>query len=130
MGGPQYLFHVDPPSVADAAQDEMKIQVQFRNRMRTKAPGVMLVAIPNAGRRSSWEGLARWREGMVPGFPDMMALWDGRVAFLEFKAGSGTIDPKQIDCLNRLMRQNFVVGVFRSADTAVEWLRGHGAPFA
>lgn len=129
MHGNRYLFHVDPPSVADDSQDEFKIQVQFRNRMRNKAPAVMLAAIPNAGKRSNWEGLTRWREGMVPGFPDMMALWDGRVAFLEFKAGNGSIGEKQIDCLNRLMRQNFVVGVFRSADTAVEWLRGHGAPF-
>lgn len=128
MNNACYPFHIDP--AADAADgDELAIQVKFRNRMRTAAPTVMLVAIPNAGRRSAWEGITRAREGMMAGFPDMMALWDGKIAFLEFKTRAGSIDEKQIDCLNRLVRQNFVVGVFRSPDTAIEWLRGHGAPF-
>lgn len=124
----QYAFHIDPPSVAQDS-DEMGIQVLFRNRMHTLAPSVMLVAVPNAGKRSVWEGRTRKREGMVPGFPDVIALWGGRAHFLEFKTGKGSLSPQQIDCLNRLVRLDFPVGVFRSAETAVEWLRGHGAPF-
>ncbi len=125
---PRYPFHVDPREVASEGS-ELSIQTRFRNKMRTQAPTVMLVAIPNAGRRSSYETLVRSREGMVSGFPDLMALWDGRAAFLEFKNAGGTISAQQIDCLNRLVRQNFVVGVFRSPETAIEWLRDHGAPF-
>ncbi len=123
-----YPFHVDKREAA-AEGNELAIQTRFRNKMRTQAPQVMLVAIPNAGRRTSYETLVRNREGMMAGFPDLMALWDGTAAFLEFKTATGAIAPQQIDCLNRLVRQNFVVGVFRSPDTAVEWLREHGAPF-
>lgn len=128
MTGPRYTFHVDGRDVAIEGT-ELAIQTRFRNKMRTKAPEVMLVAIPNAGRRTAYESLTRHREGMVSGFPDLMALWDGRAAFLEFKNRTGTLSETQVCCLNRLVRQNFVVGVFRSPDTAVEWLRGHGAPF-
>lgn len=123
----RYPFHVDPRH-ADK-RTELAVQIAFRNRMRIMAPAVMLVAIPNEGKRSSWEAIKRNREGLYPGFPDMMALWDGKVAFLEFKTGSGTLSDAQIDCLNGLVRRNFVVGVFRHEDTAVEWLRDHGAPF-
>ena len=118
-----YPFHIDPTH--KSAQDEIGVQVLFRTRMRTLAPQVMLVGIPNAGRRTAWEGKQRGREGMVAGFPDMMALHDGCAAFLEFKKGSGSLQANQIDVLNRLVRQDFPVGVFRSADTAVEWLQGH-----
>ena len=120
-------FHIDPPAIADTG-DELSIQIKFRNRMHTLAPKVMLVAVPNAGKRSAWEGRTRKREGMVKGFPDMMALHDGQSYFLEFKAGKGRLSDDQMDCLNRLVRLDFPVGVFRSADTAVDWLREHGVP--
>lgn len=119
-----YPFHVDPRNAA-CDKDELGIQVLFRSRMRMLAPGILLVGIPNAGRRSAWEQRQRSKEGLTPGFPDMIALHDGRSAFLEFKTGTGTLATAQIDMLNTLVRLNFVVGVFRSADTACDWLRGH-----
>ncbi len=118
-----YPFHID--QTHKDAPDELAVQVRFRNLMRTLAPQVMLVAIPNAGRRTAWEGRQRGREGMVAGFPDLMALHEGRAAFLEFKSGTGSLSEKQVDVLNRLVRQDFAVGVFRQAETAVEWLQGH-----
>jgi len=123
-----YPFHTDPRA-ADDGREELRIQVAFRNRMRMLAPQVLLVAIPNEGRRTTWEAMKRKREGLMPGFPDMMALWDGKAAFLEFKKANGALSEVQVDCLNNLVRRDFPVGVFRHEDTAVEWLRGHGAPF-
>lgn len=127
MTGPQYLFHVDPKDAATEGS-ELAIQTAFRNKMKTHAPDVMLVAVPNSGKRTSYETLTRAREGMVSGFPDMIALHDGKAAFLEFKARGGRLDDKQIDCLNRLTNRNFVAGVFRSPVTAMDWLRDHGFP--
>lgn len=117
-----YPFHVDPRNAA-CSKDELAHQVTFRTRMRTIAPAVLLVGIPNAGRRSAWEQRQRGKEGLTPGFPDMLAMHGGRTACLEFKSGTGTIDVKQIDVLNKLVRLGFDAGVFRSADTACEWLR-------
>lgn len=117
-----YPFHVDPRNAAQEA-DEMAIQVAFRRKVRLDAPGIKLVAIPNAGRRSAWEQIKRAKEGLTAGFPDMQALHGGRIAFLEFKSGTGALSTAQIDQMNWLVRNGFTVGVFRSADTAVDWLR-------
>lgn len=117
-------FHVDPRDASND-KDEASIQALFRNRMRTLAPEVILVAVPNAGRRTAWEKRQRAKEGLVPGFPDMLAMFDGRTAAFEFKSGTGSLSNVQIDTLNRLVAQDFPVGVFRSADTAVEWLQNH-----
>ncbi len=121
---PRHAFHVDPRN-AQGAQDELSVQVEFRRKMRMEAPRVILVAVPNAGRRSLWEARQRKREGMTKGFPDLIALVDGRAAFLEFKSGTGALSEAQIDTCNQLVRESFPVGVFRSADSAVAWLRGH-----
>lgn len=117
-------FHVDKRN-AQETRDEATIQARFRSRMKMIAPQVFLVAVPNAGKRTAWERRARAREGLVPGFPDMLAMFDGRTAALEFKSGVGVLSDQQIDTLNRLAAQDFPVGVFRSEDTAVEWLQGH-----
>lgn len=114
-------FHVDKRNTKDK-RDEATIQARFRSRMKMLAPSVFLVAIPNAGKRTAWERKARAREGLVPGFPDMLAMFDGRTAALEFKSGIGSLSDQQIDTLNKLAAQDFPVGVFRSEDTAVEWL--------
>ena len=119
-----YPFHVDPRNAAQE-QDELAIQVSFRRKVRELAPTVKLVAIPNAGRRSSYEQIKRAKEGLVSGFPDLMALHQGRVAFIEFKSGTGSIDVKQVDQMNWLWRNGFPIGAFRSVETAVAFLREH-----
>jgi hypothetical protein len=119
-----YVFHIDPRN-AQGEANETLVQTRFRAQMRKTAPRVMLVAIPNAGKRTAWEARQRSNEGMVPGFPDMLAFFDGRTAGLEFKSGTGTLSDKQIETLNRLVSLDIPVGVFRSAETAVEWLKGH-----
>ncbi len=119
-----YVFHADPRD-NQGAKDEAAVQARFRAQMRLAAPRVMLAAIPNAGKRTAWETKQRSNEGMVPGFPDMIAFFDGRAACLEFKSGTGALSENQIGTLNRLVALDIPVGVFRSADTAVEWLRGH-----
>lgn len=121
----KYPFHIDHASVADEGT-EAAIQTRFQGKMRTLAPHIMLVGIPNAGKRTAWEGKQRSREGMVAGFPDMMVLHDGKAFGLEFKTKIGSLSDKQIDCLNKLVKRRIPVGVFRSADTAIDWLRGHG----
>ena len=118
----RYPFHVDPRNAQDS-RNELAHQVLFQQRMRILAPRVMLVGVPNAGKRSAWEKRQRAKEGLRTGFPDMIALHDGRTAFLEFKSGTGTLSNDQVDTLNSLVRQDFPVGVFREADTAVEWLQ-------
>jgi hypothetical protein len=131
-----YLFHVDPPAVADAG-DEFSIQKRFLARMRTVAPSVRLVATPNAGKRTMWEAQRAKGEGMATGWPDLACYWSNGlddnaipgIAMIEFKTKTGRLSDAQIDNLNWLHRHGFPVGVFRSVSTAEAWLRQRGAPF-
>lgn len=131
-----YLFHVDPRNVADDG-DEVTIQRRFINRMKSQAPAVRCVATPNGGNRSAWEKMHAKREGMVKGFPDLNCYWSAGldasaipgIAILEFKTATGQLSDEQIANLNWLHRHGFPCGVFRSADTAMEFLRRAGAPF-
>ena len=119
-----YVFHIDPRN-AQGPKDELGEQVRFRTQMARNAPSVLLVAIPNAGKRSAWEARQRAREGLVKGFPDMLAMHGGRTLGLEFKSGTGQPSDAQIETLNKMHRLGFPVGIFRSAETALDWTRQH-----
>lgn len=123
-----YPFHVDPPAVADAG-DEEAIQVRFRTRVRMLATApVRVVATPNAGKRTAWAAMKAQREGLTAGWPDVQILWEGGRADIEFKARGGSLKPEQIDALNWLHRCGHPCGVFRSVDTAIAFLVRCGAP--
>ena len=115
-------YHVDPRN-AHGEKDELTVQVAYRNKMRNNAPKVILAGIPNAGKRSAWESRQRSKEGLLKGFPDMIALFGGKAACLEFKSGTGQPSDTQIETLNRLHAQAIPVGIFRSAESALEWTR-------
>ena len=131
-----YLFHVDPRSVADSGS-ELEIQSRFRARMKMLAPRVRLVATPNGGKRTAWAAMKAKAEGMAKCFPDLTCWWSNgigdnaipEVAIIEFKDRDGPLAPEQIDWLNFLHRSGFRCGVFRSADTALAFMRHSGAPF-
>lgn len=109
---------------------EIAIQTLFRSRCRILCPGVSLVAVPNAAKRSQWAAAQVKREGLATGFPDMMALAPGgKIAFLEFKTLKGRLTENQQEWQERLSQMGFPVGVFRDADAAVEFLRAQGFPF-
>lgn len=124
------IFHIDPPAAADPG-DEAGIQVRLRSRLRTYAPQIKLIAVPNAGKRSAWEANARKAEGMAKGFCDLIALAPGgRVAFLELKAKKGTLSREQHETLNWLTLAGFNCGCFNSVESAMRALREWGFPFA
>lgn len=111
------------------SQSEIQIQTLFRSRCRILCPAVSIIAIPNAGKRSQWEAQRAKREGLATGFPDIMALAPGKVAFIEFKSAKGRLSDNQGEWLDRLHGMGFPCGVFRDADEAVEFLRSNGFPF-
>ena len=83
----------------------------------------MLVGIPNSGKRTAWESRQRSAEGMVKGFPDMLAFYEGQCAALEFKTGKGSVSTDQKNTLARLTQRKIPCGVFRSAESAMGWLK-------
>lgn len=117
-------------ALRNAPLSEIEIQTLFRSRMRIMAPGVSIVAIPNASKRTRWAAQRAKREGLAKGFVDLIALAPGgKVAFLEMKAAKGRLSESQSEWQDRLTGMGFPCGVFRDADSAVEFLRSHGFPF-
>lgn len=117
-----FLFHVDDRSVADDG-DEHGIQVRFCGRIRTIAPRIKLLAVPNQGQRSAYGNIRMRAEGLHKGAWDIQALAQGETAWIEFKDRKGALSPEQIDFGNWLLRNGFRCSVRRSADTAEAWLR-------
>jgi len=117
------LFFIEPKD-RDPADEATRVSI-FRNVLRSAAPQAMVVGIPNAANRGQWAKNQAKKEGAYWGFPDLVVLAPGKTAFLEFKAGQTMPAQHQIDCLNRLHRMGFPVGVFRNAETAVRFLREH-----
>jgi hypothetical protein len=93
-------------------------------------PGVSIIAIPNAGKRTQWEAQRAKREGLATGFPDILCFWKGPgIAAIEFKAAKGRLSDNQAEWLDRLTELGIPATVSRDADHAVEFLRSAGAPF-
>jgi hypothetical protein len=110
-------------------RSEEKRQIAFLRDARILCPAVAIFAVPNGGKRSQWAAMKAKREGMKAGVLDLVATWDGGVAFLEFKDGSSMPDENQRERLNLLTRQGHHCGVFRQEHSALAFLRSCGAPF-
>jgi hypothetical protein len=114
---------------------EFNRQILFLGRLKTLAPAVTAIAIPNAGKGSDWERIRRWREGACAGALDLLITWaptrpgDRGVFFAEFKNGEKPPTRVQRDRLNEHYRQGHGCGVYRNADTLLNHLRAAGAPF-
>lgn len=110
---------------------ELQIQTLFRGRARMHCPAVQIVAVPNAGKRGQWAMNQALREGMRSGFPDIMCFAPGgRIAFIEFKAEKGVVDPKQRAWIEWLNASGFPAAICRDPDDALRFLEANGFPFA
>jgi hypothetical protein len=103
---------------------EALIQRAIISRLRWL--GVLAVSVPNEGKRTAVTGRALKGNGMRPGFPDLICMQAGRVAFLEVKAPAGRLSHTQGEFHEELRRQAMFVAVVRSQDDAVSALRDAG----
>lgn len=121
-------WHLDPKD--SDPRDELARQAAFIRDAKIICPGVDIIAVPNAGKRTRWAAAKAKREGLTAGALDLIATWrGGGIAFLEFKSAKTMPDANQRDRLNMLVRQGHRCGVFRQEKSALEFLRQCGAPF-
>lgn len=123
---PAATWHVCPRDKLHLSEEQR--QLQFLRLIPFVAPGLRVMAIPNAGRRTKWEAHKRRLEGMAAGAPDHVVTWNHGVAFLEWKSGAGVPDANQVDRLSSLAGQGHRVAVVRTADAAFALLKAWGAP--
>jgi hypothetical protein len=118
-----------PVEEADRSDEsELARVTRFRAMMKRRAPQCRVVAIPNAGARGLKALNQARAEGAAWGFPDLMVLYCGRAAFIEFKNRNGKPKAHQVEWMNWLVGGGFPCGVFRTAEAACAWLAGHGFP--
>lgn len=118
-----------PIEAADWSEEsEVRRVIAFRRTVRLHAPALSVVAVPNAANRGQWAINQAKKEGAAWGFPDLMVLAPGKVAFIEFKAGRTKPAAHQVEWLNKLHRLGFPCGVFRTSVGAMRFLREHDFP--
>jgi hypothetical protein len=118
-----------PQKAAPCDRSEITIQTLFRSRVRIQCPAVRVVAIPNGAKRGQRAMNQALREGLQPGFPDVLCLAPGRVAFIEFKDAKGKLSPGQEVWLEKLSDMGFPATVCRDPDDGLAFLRANGFPF-
>lgn len=107
---------------------EFDRQRSFLTSMARLAPGVVVWAVPNEGKRTLWERGRAKALGLRKGMPDIGVAWNNGVAFIEMKGGQTAISKSQREVLNMLFRQGHHVAVFRTPALALDWLRSIGCP--
>jgi hypothetical protein len=112
------------------ADREGPIQRSILAYLRLRLPGCVVAAVPNStdigGKRAMLAVANQKRNGLLPGFPDVVCYWCGECLLVEVKAPGGSLSKAQKDCHERLRAAGFQVVVARSIDDispAVDALR-------
>jgi hypothetical protein len=76
----------------------------------------------NGGYRTATEGAIFASLGVVPGTPDIIAIYRGRVFALELKTETGRVSQAQLECHEELRRAGATVDVAYGLDHALRQL--------
>ena len=97
-------------------------------------PSVLIHHSPNGAHLAGDAG-PLLGDGMRPGFPDLIAIWSGGVAFMEVKrpkgprgGGGGVVSLDQRLMMNCLKALNQSFAIVRSQGEAHAFLKSCGAP--
>lgn len=124
---------------------ESSEQITFVARVRSFHPDLVLMSIPNGGKREAKVAAQMKREGVLAGAPDLFLAeprgeWHG--LFIEMKRIGGKTSQVQDEVIDRLRAKGYKVVVCEGADAAYgefldyvyagrppEWCKRFLAPF-
>jgi hypothetical protein len=113
---------------------ERQIQRSILAMCGVAFPDVLIAHVPN-GAHLSGDDRARCMQmgalkgdGLKIGFPDLIAIWNHGVAFLEVKRPGGKLSPQQLIMHVRLNELGFTPAVVTSPGEAFAFLKERGAP--
>lgn len=91
---------------------EIQIQTKAYQYLHNTYPAIrgLFFHVPNGGGRNVIEGMQLKASGVVPGIPDLLLIWSGRVYYIEVKKPGGIVSDVQ-DKIHLLWRRNGVVGI-------------------
>jgi hypothetical protein len=78
-------------------QTEDQLQAEFFKHVWNTYPKTrgLFFSVPNGGTRNPREAMKLKATGLVPGIPDLIFLWNGKVYGFELKTEKGVLSPKQ-----------------------------------
>jgi hypothetical protein len=125
----------DSQSPDRAIPTERQIQRAILAMARTCFPDVLIHHSPG-GAHLAGSATARFKQmgalkgdGMRPGFPDLICVWKGGVAFMEVKrAKLSKVSPEQEQMLSLIRGMGHPVAIIKSVDDAHTFLKVSGAP--
>lgn len=102
---------------------EQQFQISLvRDLRKILAGGVFITAFP-AGGGGYTRGAFLKAMGLVPGVPDLMLIYQGRIYFMELKARRRRMSAAQVDCRLTLRHVGASVEVVENLDEALAALR-------
>lgn len=108
---------------------EQRFQIKLVEDLRTILPRhVIVVHVPNGGFRSKVEAGILKAMGVLPGFPDLLILFNWRAYTIELKAGAGQLTTDQQKAHRLLKETNVPVAVCRTLDEVLERLKAWNIP--
>ena len=108
---------------------EQALQIQVAAFM-DRIPGLLFWHTPNGGGRSKVEASILKAMGVKAGVPDILVLLpNGKVGFIELKAGKGVASPAQRQMMADLRARGCPCVEARSLEQVAETLNGWLSPF-
>ena len=109
------------------AEDSLQASVVATLRL---SPGLVVLSIPNGGRRNRKEAARMKTTGTLAGASDLLIIWPGRVCFCELKAPGRikrTSEAQDI-FIDRMKAFGHLALVADSVEAVEGFLRANGAP--
>lgn len=117
-----------------AMPTERQVQRGILTMMGWAFPNVLVAHIPN-GAHLAGDDTARFKQmgalkgdGLKIGFPDLIAIWNHGVVFMEVKRPGGKLSPQQLIMHVKLNELGYTPAVVTSPEQAFEFLKSKGAP--
>lgn len=105
-------------------EDDLAILVA--DFLRAAAPHLVWSHIPNGGKRNVREAVRFKRMGVLPGFADLIFVWDMRCWFIELKSATGSQTTDQRGFEGMVKAEGCKYEVCRSLDEVAETLVAWG----
>lgn len=91
-------------------------------------PRTRFFAVPNGGWRTRTEAAILKAMGVKPGVVDIVLISEGRAYGLELKDERGRLSDAQIDEQDRLRGAGMIIGIARTIDEAIAFLKANDIP--
>lgn len=107
---------------------ESCIQQDCVSWFRWQYSNYIIFAVPNGGSRNALESANMKKEGVMPGVSDLIVIANGKILFVEMKAGKNTQQQSQKDFQHKVEDLGFKYILCRSLEEFIsaieEWLNG------